>query len=110
MVPGLLLALGATSTRGLYRFSPDSGYVKIGNRGVSFIAGNGDNNVIAVDAVGGVYHWNVPKIRKIPTLFGDSISPRVRGIAMRENQIIIVGGISGELRGFILTRIRNELQ
>ena len=94
------------TSRGLYRFSPDSGYVQIGNQSVSFITGNGDNDVIAVDAVGGVYHWNGQRIKKMQTPFGNSYSPQVQAIDMKDDLILVVGWLG--YQGFILTGIRNE--
>lgn len=92
---------------GLYRFSPAKGYEQVEAREAAYLAGNAENDIIAVNELGEVYHWNGQEITHLETPFGASILPRVEGIAMKGDTVMIVGWLSQTLKGFILTGTRN---
>ncbi|MEO1021103.1 MAG: hypothetical protein AAFW89_01050 [Bacteroidota bacterium] len=96
------------TSSGLYRFSPDSGYVDMGTIGTNLIGGTGDNDVVAVSSVGEVYHWNGVRLTRQNTPFGNSDLPRPRGIAVYNNKIMVVGWLADIGKGFILTGERQN--
>ncbi|MEO1021102.1 MAG: hypothetical protein AAFW89_01045 [Bacteroidota bacterium] len=94
---------------GLYRFEPDSGYVQLSQRGISFLTGNSSQDVFTTDRVRFGYHWNG---RTVTSFNLDALVPEgiafINGIDMKQNLLVVTGWTEG-LRGFILTGKRTAI-